>query len=213
MISLKSQAHIKKASLSSKDLLDIKKTFTIPNPLFFKLESMGKPTWATPKKLEYYTETPTELIIPLGGAQNLTNMGLQVIDERFENKTPINIKFTGTLRGYQEEASKAIMGKTIGTLQATTGSGKTIIAIHAICERKQPTLFLVHTLDLANQFIERVAQFTDYKKESVGFIGNGKYNVKPITVATLQTIVKLSDKKIEEINNYFGQVFVDEVHK
>jgi len=136
----------------------------------------------------------------------------QYIDKRFLSKDKLSIKFNGNLRDYQEKAVKELLKQEIGTLQATTGSGKTIMAIKAICERKQPTLFLVHTLDLANQFIERVAQFTDYKKDDIGVIGNGKYIIKPITVATLQTLVKLSDDKIKEINRYFGQVFIDETH-
>jgi superfamily II DNA or RNA helicase len=216
MIILEEKAKILKSQLSVKQVSLLKSYFTIQNPLFFKLEQMGKPTWMTPKTLCYLEENEKYFLIPLGGAQDLGSIigesRLKVKDARYENKNLINIKFTGTLRTYQREAASSILKKTIGTLQATTGSGKTVIAIYTICKRRQPTLFLVHTLELANQFKERLLQFTDISPERIGFIGGGKYEIRDISIGMLQTMTKLSKTKLDEINSHFGQVFVDECH-
>ena len=215
-IFLESMAKIKKKDLTPQQLNLIKTKFTITNPMFFKLEKMGKPTWATPEHLKFYEETSTEISIPLGGAKDIgTILGTdcEIKDERFENKNKIKINFTATLRDYQQKASDAILGGTIGTIQATTGSGKTVIAINAICERKQPTLFLVNTIELANQFIERLKQFTDLTDDQIGLIGSSSYEIRDVSVGILQTITKLDNDKMKEINNFFGQVFVDEVQK
>lgn len=216
MIILDSEAKIKKDALTAAQVNLLKTHFTVANPKFFKLEQMGKPTWATPRKLHYYNDDGEYLHIPLGGAQSLGDVikisNLALVDNRFENNTKIKIKFKGKLRDYQTKASHEITTRTIGTIQATTGAGKTVIAIHAICKRKQPTLFLVNTIELANQFKERLLQFTDIDPADVGVIGGGKYEIRDVSVGILQTITKLSDDKIDEINSHFGQVFVDEVH-
>lgn len=211
---LNSRAYVEKQELTHQQINMLKTHFTIANPLFFKLEKMAKPTWATPKHLFYYKETDKYIIIPLGGAQQIGHIinNTKIKDERFENPKKIKINFKGELRDYQKKARDSFLDKTIGTLQATTGAGKTIIAISVICKRKQPTLFLVNTVELANQFKERLLQFTDVKKEDVGLIGSGKFEIKDISIGILQTITKLPDNKLDQINSHFGQVFVDEVH-
>jgi len=215
-IILDSKATISKDGLTKGQIASIKQCFTIANPLFHKLTKMGKPTWATPKRLRYYEETPDNIIVPLGGGKILANAvnlnNYDIEDNRFESPNILNIKFTKILRNYQKKASDALMQKTIGTLQATTGSGKTIIAIYTICERKQPTLFLVHTRELAHQFIARLKSFTNIKSKDIGIIGDGKYQVKDVSVGLLQTITKLPDERIKELNSHYGQVFVDETH-
>ena len=213
---LENTAILNKNEMSSEDLVKLKSKLSIANPMFHKLETMGKPTWATPKRFFYFEDLGDSIAIPIGAAfslhETINTKNLKVVDKRFESKKKIKIKFKGKLRDYQKETVKKIMASTIGTIQATTGSGKTIIAIKTICERKQPALFLVNTIELANQFIERLQQFTDIKKENIGLIGSGKYEIRDVSVGILQTIVKLDDTKMNEINNHFGQVFVDEVH-
>ncbi len=216
MIILDSKARIQKSEITPQQVNLLKSHFTLANPAFFKMESMGKPTWATPRNLHYYEDTTDYLYVPLGGASDIGHIldtkDIKIQDDRFENPNKLNIKFKGKLRNYQTKASNEITGRTIGTIQATTGAGKTVIAIHAICKRKQPTLFLVNTIELANQFKERLLQFTNIDEKDVGLIGNGKYEIRDISVGILQTMTKLSDDKIDEINSHFGQVFVDEVH-
>jgi len=94
----------------------------------------------------------------------------------------------------------------------THNSGKTITFVALTLERKEPTLILVHTIELANQTVNAFAKFTNLKVEDIGFIGDGRWDVKPITVALHQTMAKLDSKRFDLINERFGQVIADEVH-
>ena len=52
-------------------------------------------------------------------------------------------------------------------LYGKTGSGKTLMMLGLLCARKQPTLVLVTKRALANQFIDKLKEFTDYDKPVV----------------------------------------------
>ena len=181
---------------------------------------MEKPIWGIPPVLTYYTEGPARVLkIPVGALRLIEQEKLldftkyKIEDIRFKSTKKLNkIKFKGTLRDYQDEAVNSFTNKTVGILEAVTGSGKTIIVIAHICKLKQPTLILVNTVELLNQFIERLTQFTNLKKEDIGKIGSGNYIIKPVTVALLQSMHKLTPAKYVEVNKMFGQVITDEVH-
>jgi len=205
--------------LSKEDFFKIKKFLTIDNPLYEKLRKMEKSIWGIPKVLEYFEQLSfTSLEIPVGSLALLDSNKIldlskhKILDGRSKLKTKLNIKFKGTLRDYQQSAVETFKDRTIGILQASTGSGKTIIAIGHICNLKQPTLILVNTLELLNQFINRLLQFSTLSSEDIGVIGSGKFELKPVTVALLQTMNKLSSEKYLKVNKTFGQVITDEVH-
>ena len=208
------------SGIGTSDLEKIKNLLIIDNPLYTKLRTMEKPVWGVPPVLKYYTEGPGGVLkIPVGALRLVEQTNLidftkyKVRDTRFKsNKELTKIKFKGTLRDYQQESVDSFKGKTLGVLEAVTGSGKTVIAIDHICRLKQPTLILVNTVELLNQFTERLTQFTNLKRDDIGQIGSGKYIIKPVTVALLQSMNKLTPEKYKEINTTFGQVITDEVH-
>jgi len=104
------------------------------------------------------------------------------------------------------------MPKTIGVIEAMTGSGKTITFVALTLLRKEATLILVHTIELANQTIASFEKFTNLKAEDIGFIGDGRFEVKPISIGLHQTFAKMNPSKFELINELVGQVIADEVH-
>jgi superfamily II DNA or RNA helicase len=118
----------------------------------------------------------------------------------------IDVEFKGELRDYQLSAVKDIIGYPSGVLEAGTGSGKTIMALSVIAKRKQPTLIIVHTKELFNQWNERIKSFLNY---SPGMIGSGKYVVKDITVGIVQSV----QNNMEELKDRFGHIIVDETHR
>lgn len=70
-----------------------------------------------------------------------------------------------------------------GVLAATTGFGKTVIGARIIAEKQCPTLILVHTKELANQWKERLEQFLQIDEvlekprkgaSLIGQLGGGK---------------------------------------
>ena len=85
-------------------------------------------------------------------------------------------------------------------------SGKTVTAISIIVKRKQPTLIIVHSKELLYQWRDAIKQFTD---EDCGLIGDGKFQIKPITVGIINTV----KKNVPKLEKQFGQIIMDECHR
>jgi superfamily II DNA or RNA helicase len=71
-----------------------------------------------------------------------------------------------------------------GVLQMPTGGGKTLLAAHLIQAIDRPAFFFVHTRDLLHQTI---AVFERELGLEVGVLGDGRAELRPLTVATIQT--------------------------
>jgi superfamily II DNA or RNA helicase len=119
---------------------------------------------------------------------------------------PAEFPFKADLRPYQQEAVARILEHDFGVLEAGTGSGKTIIALAVIAQRRQPTLVLVHTKELLYQWAERARNFLGVE---AGLIGDGHFEINPFTVA----IVNSARRRLDELSPLFGQICVDECHR
>lgn len=99
--------------------------------------------------------------------------------------------------------------KDFGVIVAPPGSGKTIMGIKIIVEKKQPCLIIVHRKQLLEQWQERIQAFLGIPKHEIGIIGHGKAKIgKQITIATIQSL----PKQVEQLRNHFGTILVDECH-
>lgn len=201
-------------------LTDIKKLLTLHNPLFGKKLDLNLSVVGIPRFLKYYRPiSDTSVEVPIGALPDIVKKvgknDVEIIDNRVSNLQPdyfSSLKFTGKLRDYQEDIVQACMSKTVGIIQSMTGSGKTAAFVALIIRRKEPTLILVNTLELANQTISSFTKFTNIKTSDIGFIGDQRFEVKPITIGLHQTMAKLADAKFSLIDERFGQVIADEVH-
>ena len=192
------------------------KTLTFPNPKWMENERMGRWNRGTPKMLKFYDKVRDGgLWIPRGYMRQLLLLckrkGITYeIDDRRRTSNPIDFHFSGRLKPFQQKAVMAMMSKDFGTLSAPTGSGKTVMALYIMAKRKQPCLIVVHTRDLAIQWMERIEKFLGISKDLVGFIGGGKINMgDKMTVALVQTLYKCA----EEISKKVGFLVVDECHR
>jgi superfamily II DNA or RNA helicase len=135
-----------------------------------------------------------------------------IIDERTFDNTKIDMpeKFINgkDLRPYQNEAVRMFLGKKIGLLQVGTGGGKTEIAIECIRHLGFKTLFIVDKVELLKQTRERIKNSLGIE---VGIIGNSEMDVKPITVATIQTLIK-HKKELSSYLNSIRLAIFDECH-
>jgi superfamily II DNA or RNA helicase len=103
-----------------------------------------------------------------------------------------------------------MLKKDFGTLSAPTGSGKTVIGLFLIAQRRQPSVVVVHTKDLAFQWIQRIEQFLGIPADRVGLIGAGKNKIGEwITVALVQTLYRCTDRIVP----HTGHLVVDECHR
>lgn len=190
-------------------------SFTLANPVYLANEKMGRWNGDTENYLYFYEQRSKTLIVPRG-AMGLILYFCKELNIRFEIEDArrtlpqIDFTFTGTLKSYQDKAVKDILNRDFGVLQAPTGSGKTVIALNIIAERKQPCLIIVHSKELLHQWIERIETFLDIPRVETGIIGSGKMRIgDKITVGIINSIYPI----VGDIRQHFGHIIVDECHR
>jgi len=109
------------------------------------------------------------------------------------------------LREYQEQAVEKWMEDKKGVIVLPTGSGKTYVALEVIKELSVPTLVVVPTLDLLDQWKEKLSIFGS---ENIGEYSGRKKELKPITVSTYDSAYLSA----ELLGNKFLILVFDEVH-
>ncbi len=111
----------------------------------------------------------------------------------------------------QEIALEKVREKDFGVIVSPPGSGKTVIGLEVISEKRQPALIIVHRKQLFDQWIERIQDFLKIPKKEIGQIGNQKKKIgKHITIAMIQSLTRIED--FSEISNAFGTIIIDECH-
>ncbi len=194
-------------------LKSLQRELSMANPRYEDAKRYGR--WIG-KKLQptliFYRLNQGRLSFPRGFGneavrlcRQITGSSPTIIDER-RLLPPLELKFSGILRDYQERAVQATAAHSFGVLEAGTGSGKTVMALALIARRAQPALVLVHTKELLNQWVERIRQFLGVE---AGQVGDGRFDVRPITVA----IVNTARKQLETLVPQFGHLLVDECHR
>lgn len=190
--------------------------FQMLNPKWLENERMGRWNRGTQKTLRFYQRSGKQcLIIPRGYARQLIQLLKReqiafTIDDQRRQRPEVPFAFTGNLRSFQTAAVSAMLKREFGTLSAPTGSGKTIMGLYLIAQRKQPTIVIVHTKDLAQQWIQRIEQFLGIPADQVGLLGAGKKRIgHRITVALVQTLYRMTD----QVAPLIGHIVVDECHR
>jgi len=118
----------------------------------------------------------------------------------------LSLSTTYDLRAYQRAALDAWReADHRGCLELPTGSGKTVIGIAAMVALGTPTLVVVPTIDLLEQWQRELQREFD---QPVGRLGGGKQRVEDITVSTYDSAYLRAD----ELGDRFGLVVFDEVH-
>ena len=74
---------------------------------------------------------------------------------------------------------------------------------------RTPTLILVHTLDLAEQWL---GELKDKLGLDAGLIGDGEERPAPVTVAVIQALVRWEPAKLDAFLGGFGLLILDEAH-
>jgi len=115
------------------------------------------------------------------------------------------------LRNHQISTVESTDKKDYGIIVSPPGSGKTIIALKIIANKKQPALIVVHRKQLFDQWGDRIEAFLNIPKRDIGKIGQGKVKIgKYITIAMIQSL----SKKIDELDakDSFKTIIIDECH-
>ncbi len=228
-----SRIRIPIASLT-KDVVEIlKREFTHQNPQWLKKRAMGYQAWDEPREYKTFAVTDREVSFPRGGWSRVTDalracsLEFAVVDRRILG-VPI-ARLAGkrepkqipdhllTLRDYQEQAVAAAIEAETCFVRAPTGSGKTTVGF-AIPSRlkKVPTIVIVWSGGLFNQWMKRAQTELGYKASEVGQVRAGKVKLRPLTIAMQQSLAAVFEKGgevAEEILESFGVVVCDELQR
>ena len=214
-----------RAQISNKILLqDVPPSFgrllterlTLLNPKWADNQKMGRWQGSTPKFLKFYTWTDNGLLVPRGMVNRVVELAERhkvphiTLTDKTRALPEVDFQFIGSLRPYQKKAANAIATQNQGVFHAPTGSGKTVVSLAVIAERRQPALIVVHTKELMNQWVDRVHSFLGIPVDEIGIIGGGKMKVgERITVAMIQSLYKCA----HEVSQHVGFLICDEVHR
>ncbi|EZQ01734.1 helicase [Candidatus Acidianus copahuensis] len=132
--------------------------------------------------------------------------GIEIKDEVIDPIPFPIIRDKLELRDYQMKALRSWFKKgKKGVIVLPTGSGKTAVGIKAISSLKVSSLIVVPTIDLLDQWSQKVEDFLGFLP---GKVGGGYNEVDAITIITYDSAYA----RIEEIGNKFPLVIFDEVH-
>lgn len=92
-----------------------------------------------------------------------------------------------------------------GTVVLPTGSGKSYVAELAMLAAQRSTLIVVPTIELLNQWYDRLCMAFGIE---VGLVGGGTYDIRDVTVTTYDSAYI----HLERLGNRFGMLIFDEVH-
>lgn len=192
----------------------LKEELNFANSEFFIKKKSGRNTFETVRYFKLVEETESEILIPRGFIGKLlrfckeSQIEFEFVDER-KLKPLIPLVFSATLRNHQLGVIETVSKKDYGVIVAPPGSGKTVVGLKIIADKRQPALIIVHRKQLLEQWTERIEAFLSIPKRDIGIIGQGKAKIgKQITVATIQSL----PKQIESVQNQFGTIIVDECH-
>lgn len=199
------QRAVKKGFWDGKRHLFSKKKMTFPKGLLQRVEDfmydLGWRVKVIDKRLKVLEDADLSLV---------NRKMLKGDPERGE---PKRIK----LRSYQMKAIRKGLKRQAGIFWLATNAGKTEVAC-AIMKvlGAYRALFLVHKKALLEQARERIARRFGTIEEHIGIIGDGQFDPKHITVATIQTLSRrMHPKKQRILQSYYktiGQLHVDEGH-
>jgi len=130
----------------------------------------------------------------------------RLVDRR-RHFDPIQIEFHGELKSYQQEAAEAVLEHDCATLVGGHKSGKTVIALYTIAQRRQPTLVLVPKIDLFDGWLRKIDSFLRIPASEVGIFSGGTHHVgKQITIGHTGEVARYWRKIYEKV----GYIIFDE---
>jgi superfamily II DNA or RNA helicase len=115
---------------------------------------------------------------------------------------------TITLRPYQQGIPDDLARTKGGIIKLGTGTGKSIIALKLMEILGYKTLIIVPKLDLLDQF---KTSYEQYFGEQPGIIQGNKFEIKSLTIATSQTLVRRINAGLLA-GSEFGCIIADECH-
>jgi superfamily II DNA or RNA helicase len=215
-ITLNTNIKIPRANLSPGLVNFLRDSLNFVNSEYIIKKKLGKNTFGTESYFRMLEEMDGYVLIPRGFVRELLlyckekRIPYKFNDER-KKLTEVNYLFKGSLYDYQKAAVDTATKKEMGIIVAPPGSGKTIIGLSIIAQKKQPALIIVHRKQLFDQWIERIQSFFGIAEPFIGKIVQGQQKIGThITVAMIQSLAGINASN--DIFKSFGTIIIDECH-
>lgn len=197
------------------EILDeLREGLAFPNPKFESAMRYGRDEGDIAPEICLLEVTEKAASFPRGAVKlfrdllHAEGIGVEFYDGRVLC-SEVSYDFQLELRDYQRSAIQALVRGVHGYVVSPCGSGKTIMGAGAIAHVRQPTLVLVHTQDLLEQWRQ---MGRDVLGLEVGEISGGVINPSTVTVATVQSLSKLDYEVKFRLAARFGALIIDEAH-
>jgi len=215
-IQISGQIYLKRLHLNRKLIEFIRENLNFMNSDYLVKKNMGKSTFNLEKYFRLVEENQEEVILPRGFAVNLIafcrkeDLPFKIVDKR-KKLDSVDFESDIELRPDQEAAIEKTLDKDFGVIVSPPGSGKTVIGLELIAQKRQPALIIVHRKQLFDQWIDRIQSFLKISKKEIGQSGNQKFKIgEKITVAMIQSLSRSEETEKNSCN--FGTIIVDECH-
>lgn len=204
--------------LPEEPLKELTELMRVGNPKYVNAVRMGKPTGSLPPKLHGYEMNSETIHIKRGARKTVVRIfekhGHSVVfdDQRTQGQKLQDYYPNLTLRDYQFEAVEYACQQQQCIIQGPCGSGKTRIGAGIILGINQKTIILVHTKDLAQQWLEGLREVLEIPP---GLIGDGEFEPREVTVVISPYFTNKRGKhfdKRHEVVKDVGLLIVDECH-
>lgn len=214
VITLQRRLHLHRDQLSRPLISFLREQLNFANSEYFIKKGIGRSTYGSTPYFNLMDTEGNNLFLPRGFVGKLIRycteekIPFKFKDNR-KKKEEIPLSFKAKLRPHQEKGIDAASRKDFGVIVAPPGSGKTLMGLKIIADKKQPALIIVHRRQLLEQWRDRVEVFLGIPRHEIGIIGNGKARQgKAITLATIQSL----PGQLELVSSKFGTILVDECH-
>lgn len=148
------------------------------------------------------------LLASLAGSTRKDEISAAALELSAEQALDLPLRLTLQPRPYQREAIASwLQADRRGVVVLPTGAGKTVVAMMAMEAVGARTLIVVPTIELLEQWRGGLIDKLGLPADSVGVIGGGKHERRPITVITYQSAAMQADYL-----DGFGLLVLDEVH-
>lgn len=167
-----------------------------------------------PDRIRLWDETANHLIVP---REFIPRSDFSKFKFEFADITPleyplIRVEDRIQLRSEaQELAFNALITNSSGTLNLACGMGKTVLALKLVARLGVPTIVVVNTSALMEQWVEEIQKHLGVKK--VGVIQGSEASWgTPVVVAMVHTLSQRREEWPMEFRRRFGLVIYDEGH-
>ncbi|MEJ5348538.1 MAG: DEAD/DEAH box helicase family protein [Desulfosoma sp.] len=185
------------------------------NPEYEQRHLRGEWIGGIPPQIHCLKKLGSSYVVPRGFLDQLLDLcrKFQQPYKIFDNRrllASVPMEFHGQLKEYQLQAAEEILERDAATLLGGYKSGKTVIALYVIAQRKQPTLVLIPRMDLLEGWLTKIVNFLQIPLEEIGIFVQGLHKMgERITVAHTAEMMKVWRKVKENV----GFVVLDECQR